>query len=69
MKDLFRGLFDTDMISVISLSDFLLCVGVALVTGLILAFAYMFHSRYTKSFILTLALLPAVVCVVIMMVN
>ena len=69
MKDLFRGLFDNDMISVISLSDFLLCVGVALVTGLILAFAYMFHSRYTKSFILTLALLPAVVCVVIMMVN
>ena len=30
---------------------------------------YMHKSRYTKSFVVTLALLPAVVCVVIMMVN
>lgn len=37
--------------------------------GLILAFGYMYRSRYTKSFIVTLALLPAVVCIVIMMVN
>ncbi|MBQ8813668.1 MAG: DUF4956 domain-containing protein [Lachnospiraceae bacterium] len=66
---LFRGLFDTDMASVISVSDFLLCVGCALALGLILAVAYMFRSRYTRSFVMTLALLPAVVCVVIMMVN
>ena len=65
----FRGLFDTDMTSVISLSDFLLCIGVSLLIGLILAFGYQYRSRYTKSFIITLALLPAVVCVVIMMVN
>lgn len=65
----FRGLFDTDMTSIISISDFLLCIGCSLVTGLILAFGYMHRSRYTKSFIVTLALLPAVVCVVIMMVN
>lgn len=30
---------------------------------------YMYRTRYTKSFVATLALLPAVVCVVIMMVN
>lgn len=42
---------------------------VSLMIGLILAFGYMYRSRYTKSFILTLALLPTVVCVVIMMVN
>ena len=29
----------------------------------------MYRSRYTKSFVMTLSLLPAVVCVVIMMVN
>jgi len=29
----------------------------------------MYRTRYTKSFVVTLALLPAVVCVVIMMVN
>ena len=66
---LFRGLFDADMVSVISVTDFLLCVGCSLIFGLILAVGYMYRCRYTKSFIVTLALLPAVVCVVIMMVN
>ena len=65
----FRGLFDTDMTSVISVSDFLLCIGCSLIIGLILAMGYMYRSRYTKSFIVTLALLPAEVCVINMMVN
>lgn len=67
--DLFNGLFDTDMTNSIALGDFLLCVGSALAVGLILAAFYMYKARYTKSFVATLALLPAVVCVVIMMVN
>lgn len=66
---LFRGLFDTDMTAVISVPDFLLCVGSALVIGLLISACYRYHSRYTRSFVATLALLPAVVCVVIMMVN
>lgn len=69
METIFKGLFDTTATSVISVEDFLICVFGALIIGGILAGAYMFRSRYTKSFIVTLALLPAVVCVVIMMVN
>ena len=69
MNNLFRGLFDTDMTAVISVSDFLLCICTSLIIGLVLAFVYKYRSHYTKSFIVTLALLPAVVCVVIMMVN
>lgn len=69
MEILFKGLFDTELTSVISLGKFLLCVGTSLVLGLIIVFAYMYKTRYTKSFVITLALLPAVVCVVIMMVN
>jgi len=65
----FRGIFDTDMTMVITVENFLLCVGVALLIGLVLALGYMFRNRYTKSFVVTLSLLPAVVCVVIMMVN
>ena len=65
----FKGLFDTELTTVISVKDFLLCLGGALVIGLLMAVAYMFRTRYTKSFVITLALLPAVVCVVIMMVN
>ena len=69
LESLFKGLFDTDLVAVISVTDFLLCLGCSLVLGLVMAFAYMYRTRYTKSFVITLALLPAVVCVVIMLVN
>ena len=69
MENLFRGLFDTSMTAVIEVWECLLCVGVALVLGLLIAFAYTYKTRYTKSYLITLALLPAVVAVVIMMVN
>lgn len=67
--NLFGGIFDTDMTTVITVQDFLLCVVCALAIGLIVAGCYMYRTRYTKGFVATLALLPAVVCVVIMMVN
>ncbi len=69
LDTLFRGIFDTAAASVISVTDFLLCLGFSLALGLVMAFAYMYRTRYTKSFVVTLALLPAVVCIVIMLVN
>ena len=59
----------TTTASTVTAGTFLLCVACSLVLGLLLAAAYMFRSRYTKSFVATVAMLPAVVCVVIMMVN
>ena len=69
LDSLFKGLFDTELTAVISVGDFMLCLGFSLVLGIIMALGYMYRTRYTKSFVVTLALLPAVVCVVIMMVN
>lgn len=69
LDSFFRGVFDADTASTISAGDFLLCVGCALVIGLLLAAVYTYRARYTRSFVATLALLPAVVCVIIMMVN
>lgn len=69
LENLFRGLFDSDITAVISVTDFLLCLGASLVIGIVMTLSYMYRTRYTKSFVITLALLPAVVCVVIMMVN
>lgn len=69
LDTLFGGLFDTGTASVIAVGDFLLCVGCSLIIGLMFSAMYMYRTRYTKSFVVTLALLPAVVCVVIMMVN
>lgn len=67
--NLFTGIFDSSTTTVISVSEFLLCVGVSLVIGVILAAAYAYKTRYNPGFVRTLAILPAVVCVVIMMVN
>ena len=69
MLNLFKGIFDSDLTNVISMSDFLLCIGTALIIGLIFAGMYMFRTRCSKGFVVTLALLPATVCMVIMMVN
>ena len=69
LENLFKGLFDSELETVISVGDFMLCLGFALVLGLVMAGCYMLRTRYTKSFVVTLALLPAVVCVVIMLVN
>ena len=69
MDAIFKGIFDNELTQLISVQDFLFCLGVSLVLGLIMALAYMFKNEHTKSFLVTLALLPAVVCVVIMMVN
>lgn len=68
-NSIFKGVFDTTTTTTIALNDFLLCLGVALALGLVLALGYTYKSRYTKSFVVTLAIIPAVVCVVIMLVN
>ena len=68
-EGLFRGLFDNDLTTVISVSAFPWCLFFSLGLGLIMGVAYMYRTRYTKSFVMTLAILPTVVCVVIMMVN
>ena len=69
LDNLFRGVFDTAAASVITPGKFLLCVGVSLVMGLTLCLMVLWRSRSSESFAITLALLPASVCVVIMMVN
>lgn len=69
VSNLFKGIFDSDLTSVISVTDFFLCIGTALLIGLIFVGMYIYRTRSSKSFVVTLALLPATVCMVIMMVN
>lgn len=47
----------------------LLCLGTSLMLGIIIALVYMYRGIYTKSFVITLALLPAMVQTVILLVN
>ena len=53
----------------LTLSAFLICTGVSLVLGIALALVAQFRARSSQSFAVTLALLPMVVQVVIMLVN
>ena len=69
LDNIFRGVFDTGLTETIEVEKFLLCLCGSLIIGGILAASHMYRTRYSKSFVVTLALLPAVVCVIIMMVN
>ena len=70
MLDFFtQGLFSTEISDTTTFGTFLLCMVCSLVIGQILAFSCRCQGQYTKSFLVTLMLLPAVVCVIIMMVN
>lgn len=69
IEALFRGLFDTEFVSVIGVGEFLLCLFVSLFIGAIMGACYTYRTQYTKTFLVTLILLPAAVCAVIMMVN
>ncbi|MBQ6264791.1 MAG: DUF4956 domain-containing protein [Clostridia bacterium] len=49
--------------------SFLVCTAVSIVLGILTALVYMFRNRCSQSFAVTLAILPAIVEVVIMLVN
>jgi uncharacterized membrane protein YhiD involved in acid resistance len=60
---------DTIFSDGITAGTLLICLAAALVLGLGTAAIHMFRNQYSKSFVVTLALLPAIVALVIMMVN
>lgn len=68
LNNMFQGMFDNSA-AVIGIGDFMVCILVSLLIGGFLAGVYRFRSNYTGSFVITLAMLPAIVCMVIMMVN
>ena len=66
MLNLFNSVIPTTGITP---AVFIILVLVSLVLGGIFALIHTYKNDYTKSFVMTLAILPAVVCVVILMVN
>ncbi len=69
LDTIFTSVLDSTAVSAITLTSFLLCVGTALILGLVTSLSYTIKTKYTKSFVVTLATLPAVVTMIIMMVN
>ena len=66
---MFDSLYTSTSTGTIELLPLLQSMIAALVLGFVLSLTYCYHARHTKSFVLALAVLPAVVAVVIAMVN
>jgi hypothetical protein len=62
-------MFESFIENGITATSFLVCTLASLFLGAVIALSYMFRSQYSKSFVVTLALLPAIVQMIIMMVN
>ncbi len=67
LEKIFQSVYDSS--EALSVSAFLIVIGSALVLGALHALLYGFNNRSSKSFAVTLATLPAIVSVVILMVS
>lgn len=63
----FVSLFDS--VSGLTVGDFLICVLVSLVMGVVISLSFQYKTVCSRSYLITLATLPAIVSVVIMMVG
>ena len=63
------SIIDSSGTSPLGVGGFILCVAAALAIGLVFALVYAHKSVCTKSFVMSLAMLPAIVCLVVMMVS
>ena len=62
-------MFDSILGTELTLTNFLICIGVAFVLGLIVAFVHMKTTKTNTNFATTLAVLPALVAMAILLVN
>lgn len=66
---LFGSVFDATAVDPMDAWYFILCIAIALGIGVYIAFMHSIVGHASKSFLTTLALLPAIVAVIIMMVD
>lgn len=66
LNQLFNDVFTSTAVKPLIMLE---AIGVALVLGLIVAKVYQYKTVYSKSFVMSLALLPALIAVVIFLVN
>ena len=71
LESTFSSVFGTaeSLVGAVSAADFLLCCVFSVVLGAVCAGVYMFRHSYSKNFVVTLALLPLIVQMVITLVN
>ena len=65
---MFESIFSTTAAS-ISMENWIVCIGVAIILGVIISFVHKLTTKTTPNFLLTLAILPVLVQVVILLIN
>lgn len=65
LEFLFKNIIETQVTPAI----YFICLGVALALGFCISLAFMYKNRYTKSFVVTLTIIPSVVSLLIMIIN
>lgn len=68
-ENILASIFSTASTTALTLSQLFICLGTALICGFIIIISYSYKNSYTKSFAVTLTLLPAIIALIIMMVN
>ncbi len=68
-NEIFTGIFNTTTTMSITITDFFICMATSILLGIFMAKIYSFKERSSKGFVVTLALLPIAVTMVIIMVN
>lgn len=63
------SIFNSVIVGSVTIASFAYCTITSLVLGVIIALCHTYKTRYTQSFVLTLAVLPVVVQTVIMLIN
>ena len=63
------SLFSSIFTSTFTLGQFLIAVLASMMLGFVVSIYYMFRNTYSKSFVPSLILIPAIECVVIIMIN
>ncbi len=69
INEIFSSVFDTTGAINLDIIDFLMCMVAAILLGVFMAKMYSLKTKSTNSFVVTLALLPLAVTMVIIMVN
>lgn len=64
-----ESIFESANNATISLGDCVICIGVAIVLGIIISLTHKFTTKSTPNFLVTLAILPVLVQVVILLIN
>lgn len=71
LEQTFTSLYGTSesVIASVTTADFLWCTLASIILGAVAGCVYMFRHKYSKNFVVTLALLPLIVQMVITLVN